>query len=201
MYEYPEHIEKLTAVFRQFPGIGRRAAERIVTSLLDWLPEQIDDFGTLVSELPERIGTCAECGAYCDKNTLCPVCADPKRNPKLLCMVENTAQLMSIECGGRYNGRYLVLGGKISPISRDMGGNLNLELLKTKAFSGTVEEIIMALGGDVESRATVSFITEMLQNAPVKISRPATGLPAGANLSFADAATIAAAFDARVALK
>ena len=150
MYEYPEYIEKLINRFRQLPGIGRRGAERVVLDLLDWAPERVEDFGETLRDMPQAVGFCPECGAYCRRGELCTVCSDPKRTPATICVVETTNQLAAIEAGGRYEGRYLVLGGHLSPIDREMGEGLNLDLLKRKAFSSEVKEVILSLGSDVE---------------------------------------------------
>ena len=114
-----------------------------------------------------------------------------------LCVVESMAQLMAVESSGRYSGRYLVLGGRISPLDNETGEGLNLEMLRTRVASGEINEVILALSSDVEGRATAVFLAEFLADYPVKLTRPALGLPAGANLSYADSATIGAAFSGR----
>ena len=113
-------------------------------------------------------------------------------------MVETVSQLLAVEAGGSYRGRYLVLGGRISPLEGEDGSGLNFNLLERQLGSGRVKEVILALSSDVEGRATTAYLAEVLRNFPVKVSRPASGLPAGANLSYADGATIAAAFAGRI---
>ena len=129
---------------------------------------------------------------------MCGICGDPRRDAAVLCVVENMPQLLAVEASGHFRGRYLVLGGKISPLESENGEGLNLRGLCDLAASGDVEEVILALSSDVEGRATAVFLAELLENYHVKVSRPALGLPAGANLSFADAATIGAALRGRV---
>ena len=109
-------------------------------------------------------------------------------------------QLVAVESSGKYNGRYLVLGGRISPLDDETGEGLNLELLRQRAGSGDIREVILALSSDVEGRATAVFLSELLAKFPVKVTRPALGLPAGANISYADAATIGAAFAGRTGI-
>lgn len=199
--QYPEAIEELIEYFRQLPGIGRRGAERLALALLDWEPDRQRLFGLAVAKLPERIGTCPECGAIAPAGKTCAICADSRRDSSLLCVVENMPQLFAVEKGNTYRGRYLVLGGRLSPLDGEDGSSLNLELLQKRASGGEVKEIILALSPDVEGRATAAYLAELLADLPVKLTRPALGLPAGSNLSFADSATISAAFSGRTDLK
>lgn len=195
--QYPEAVESLIATFRQFPGVGRRGAERMALALLGWEPERIDEFGRLLVTLPGRIGRCPECGALSEAGQCCRICSDPARDSGLLCVVETMAQLFAVESSGHYSGRYLVLGGRISPLEAETGDGLNLAALKVRADSGRVREVILALSSDVEGRATAVYLADLLRDSPVRVTRPALGLPAGANLSYADAATIGAAFSGR----
>jgi recombination protein RecR len=110
-------------------------------------------------------------------------------------------QLAAVEKALSYRGKYLVLGGRISPLDGEDGSHLNLELLRKRAESGEVKEIILALSSDVEGRATAAYLAELLSDLEIKLTRPALGLPAGANLSFADGATVSAAFSGRTAVE
>ena len=194
---YPEAAEFLIESFRQLPGVGRRGAERMVLQLLNWDPEDQRRFGLAVAKLPETLGHCPRCGGLAARDQICDICADARRDDSLLCVVEDMPQLLAVEKGMAYRGRYLVLGGRLSPLDGEDGSHLNLELLRSRAASGDVKEIILALGSDVEGRATSAYLAEMLGDLNLRITRPALGLPAGANLSFADGATISAAFSAR----
>ena len=195
---FPAHLDELMAELRQLPGIGRRAAERLALALLEHDAEELRHFGALISALPEKVTRCPECANLAEENGLCAVCRDSSRDPSLLCVVETVSQLHAVEAGGNYRGRYLVLGGRISPLDGEDGSGLNFSLLERQLGSGRVKEVILALSSDVEGRATTAYLAEVLRNFPVKVSRPASGLPAGANLSYADGATIAAAFAGRV---
>lgn len=197
---YPEALEELMSGLRQLPGIGRRAAERLALALLEWDAEELRSFGALVSTLPEKVTRCPECAGLAEENALCPVCQDDKRDDTMLCVVESMSQMLAVESGGHYRGRYLVLGGKISPLDGEDGSGLNFDLLLHRIRKNEIKEVILALSSDVEGRATGAYIAELLQDFPVRISRPASGLPAGANLSYADGATIAAAFAGRTVL-
>ena len=197
---YPEAVEELVEYLKLLPGIGRRGAERMALAMMEWEAERLHAFGSALSGLPEAVWPCPECGAFCVREKLCPICSDPRRDGSLLCVVETMTQLAAVEKGNSYRGRYLVLGGRISPLDGEDGSSLRLELLRRRAAAPEVKEVILALSSDVEGRATAAFLSELLAGLPVKITRPALGLPAGANLSYADSATIAAAFSGRTDL-
>ncbi|MBR2631926.1 MAG: recombination protein RecR [Lentisphaeria bacterium] len=199
MLHYPEAVDQLIDELRTLPGVGRRAAERMALALLERDDASLMTLGGIISAIPEKVWRCPECGVMTDKGETCEICSSPRRDRTLLCVVENMSQLLAVESSCQYNGTYLVLGGHISPIDDELGTKLNLEGLKSKASSGTVKEIILALSSDVEGRATAAFLAEMLAEYPdIRVSRPALGLPAGANLSYANAATIGAALRGRI---
>lgn len=194
---YPEAIKALMEYFRRLPGIGRRGAERLVAAMLEWPSEETYALGKSLCDLHTKIGKCPSCGAWAEHGGVCRICADPRRDQSTLCVVETMAQLVSVEASGKYFGQYLVLGGRISPLDDETGDGLNLQLLRDRVGSGKITEVILALSSDVEGRATAVFLSELLEGFPVKLTRPAQGLPAGANLSYADAATIGAALAGR----
>ena len=198
---YPEAMESLIAALKQLPGIGRRGAERLALSLLEWEPEKLEFLGTLLGTRPQTVGTCPECGALADAGQLCAVCREPQRDPGIVCVVETMAQMFAIESSGNFRGRYHVLGGRISPMEAETGAGLNLPRLLERARSGSVREVILALSSDVEGRATAVYIAGLLRELPVRVTQPALGLPAGANLSYADGATITAALSGRTEVK
>ena len=198
---YPETLDELIEYFKLLPGIGRRGAERMALAMLEWDENRLRNFGSVISALPDTVGNCPECGAIAPAGETCAICADSRRDSSLLCVVENMPQLFAVEKGNTYRGRYLVLGGRLSPLDGEDGSSLNLELLHKRASGGEVKEIILALSPDVEGRATAAYLAELLAGLPVKLTRPALGLPAGSNLSFADSATISAAFSGRTDLK
>lgn len=199
--QYPEALEELIAYFKLLPGVGRRGAERMVLSMLDWDADQQRDFGRALAALPENIGYCPDCGAVCAPQKKCDICADLRRDRSQICVVETMSQLFAVEKGNYYRGCYVVLGGRISPLDGEDGSSLNIPLLRRRAADPETKEIILALSSDVEGRATAAFLAEQLADLPVKLTRPALGLPAGANLSYADGATIAAAFSGRTGIE
>ena len=198
---YPDAVEELVGAFRQLPGIGRRGAERLVLAMLNWEPENLRLLGKLIAGLPESVGRCPECGMLANAGELCFICRQPARDATTVCVVENASQVIAIESSGNFRGRYHVLGGRISPMDAETGSGLNLPRLLERARSGSVREVILALSSDVEGRATAVYIAGLLRELPVRVTQPALGLPAGANLSYADGATITAALSGRTEVK
>ena len=128
---------------------------------------------------------------------LCPICQSPKRDRSVICVVEDFTQLRTIESGGAYRGLYHILGGKLAPLEGRTAESLAIPSLLKRLADGSVKEVILALCPDVEGRATEVYLSGLLKEKGVRISRLAQGLPAGTDLSFADAATISAALSGR----
>ena len=197
MKTYPAAIEELMLFLKQLPGVGKRGAERMVMDILDWEKSDIASFANAVLKIATDITFCPECGNCAEHGQLCSICSDPRRDNTTLCVVETIPRLLAVESGGSYRGKYLVLGGKLSPLDGENGENLNFDLLLKQSAKPELKEIILALSSDVEGRATMIYLTELLKDFQGSLTRPAQGLPAGANLSFADSATVAAAFSGR----
>lgn len=199
--DYPDILENLIRQLKSLPGIGRRGAERMALSMLKWPPETLRSFGALLQSLPEEVTHCPQCGNLTGSGTLCPVCSDLRRDASVVCVVEEFSQIRTMEKSRQYQGMYHVLGGKLSPLDRRSGEDLFLTPLLDRLASGQIKEVILALGTDVEGRATAIYLTGLVEPYGCKITQLAQGLPAGADLSYADAATVAAALAGRVAVK
>ncbi len=195
---YPEAVVELTELLKGLPGVGRRSAERMALAMLNWQPEKLDALGSLLSELLERVGFCPECGHLSEPDKLCSICASSNRDHSIICVVEDSAQVINIEKSGLFRGIYHILGGKLAPLEGRNPESLNIDKLRARLADGTVKELVLALSSDVEGRATAVYIASQFKDSDVKITRPASGLPAGSNISYADPETIAAAFSGRI---
>lgn len=195
--EYPEALETLIELFKGLPGVGRRGAERMALAILKWPEEKLEKLALALRELPVAIGRCPECGAWAAAGERCRVCAAPGRDRRVVCVVEEPQQIFTIEKSGQFRGFYHVLGGRLSPLDGENGENLSTGRLLERVGEGEITEVILALSSDVEGRATAVYLADLLKPSGVKITQVASGLPAGANLAYADAATIGAAFSYR----
>jgi len=200
MSKYPVGLEETVDFLKGLPGIGRRSAERIALSLLNWPQEKLDTLAELLHELKERVTFCPECHNLAEDGGVCDICASAGRDRGVICVVEDPGQIINIEKTGLYHGVYHVLGGKLAPLQGKGPDALHLDTLRQRLAAGNVHELIIALSSDVEGRATALYLADQFQSETIKITRLASGLPAGSDISFADSETIAAAFSGRVKL-
>ena len=199
MINYPDSVEKLMKLLKRLPGVGKRGAERYALDMLKWDNDQLAELGELLQNLNNEIGVCPECGALSNAGENCNLCSAPNRDKSLLCVVEDFSQLCSIENSNVYHGLYHILGGKISPLDDEFGENLRIEELLERVQKNQVKEVIIALGADVEARASAIYIADLLKDIPdLKITQLSQGIPAGANLTYADGATINLALRNRI---
>lgn len=198
--KYPKALTDITDILKTLPGVGKRSAERMAFSMLKWQEEKLKTLGDTIKTLKEKITFCPECGNLASEGKLCDVCAAPARDKSLVCVVEESAQIFSIEENGFFKGVYHVLGGKLSPLEGKGIEDLSIDRLKRRVESLGVKELILALSSDVEGQATAVYLAETFRDSGVKITRLAQGLPAGSDISYADSATIAIAFNGRTAL-
>ena len=198
--KYPEALKLLMEALKSFPGVGKRSAERMTFAVLKWPDDKKKAVGDLISGLSYAVGSCEVCGNIADAGAKCAYCSDASRDPSVICVVEEPPQISGIEGGGFYRGLYHVLDGRLAPLDGKHAEDLNIESLLARVGDGGVTEVILALGQDVEGRATAIYLADLLKTSGVKVSRLASGIPVGADLSYADSATIAAALNGRVPL-
>jgi recombination protein RecR len=194
---YPDALKKLIKTINRLPGIGSRTAERLALSLYDWQENELIHFGTQLQELKQKVTPCKQCGNFSSENELCEICKDTTRNFRQLCIIESASQISVIEKSGSFKGLYHVLGGRLSPINGHGPDKLNL---KIRERCERVEEIIMATSSDFDGEATAAYIARELQGLPIEISRISRGIPMGADISYADSASMAIALNTRQTL-
>lgn len=192
----PEAVTTLIAALGKLPGIGPRSAERIALHVIQADPASISDLARALTHAREVIRQCGNCGALTEE-PICSLCADPKRDGTLLCVVEKAVDILSIEKSGTFKGKYHVLGGRLSPLNGVQPEDLNLVMLEERLTREPVAEVVLALGSDVEGDATSYYLAKRLLRPGLKITRIAHGLPAGTGLEFADQLTLSRALEGR----
>ncbi len=199
---YPSALAEMMELFKTLPGVGKRSAERMVLAVLKWDDSKLAAMSDILKDLRLRVGICSVCGNLADQTEnskpLCPFCAAPDRDVTSLCVVEDALQIRSVEAGGVFHGVYHVLGGRIAPLEGKDIASLTIDRLEERLDEGIIREVILALSPDVEGQATAVYLANRLKDRNLRISRPARGLPAGSDLSYADPATIAAALNGRI---
>jgi recombination protein RecR len=182
-------LENAVNEFAKLPGIGRKSALRLVLHLLKQDVQEVELFGNSLIQLRSEIKHCKICHNISDTD-LCSICANPSRNPSLICVVENIKDVMSIENTHQFNGLYHVLGGIISPMDGVGPSDLEIESLVKRAEEGTIEEVILALSTTMEGDTTNFFIFKKLKNTTIKISTLARGVSIGDELEYTDEVTL-----------
>lgn len=171
------------------PGVGKKTALRLVLDLLKRDPRDVEKFANSFIELIKNIKKCSSCGVIAD-NDICNICMNPKRDHKLICVVEDLRDVLAIEATESFQGVYHVLGGVISPMEGIGPGDLHLEPLLKKAQSGELDEIILALSATMEGDTTNFYIYKKVGNSHVKISTLSRGVAIGTELHYADEITL-----------
>jgi recombination protein RecR len=189
-------IDDLVTEFARLPGIGRKTASRLTYHLLKQPPEQSRRLSYALGVLADRVHPCARC-ANVTEEELCAICRDPRRDPSVICAVEEASDIGAIERAGEFRGVYHVLGGRLSPLDGIGPEDLTVERLVERVTQGTVREVILATNASLEGEATALYVQRQLTPRGVLVSRIARGLPVGGDLEYADGVTIAQALTAR----
>lgn len=192
----PESLNNLIEQFQKLPTIGRKSAERLAMSIVDRDEQSVIDFANSLIEVKNKIRHCQICGNLTEDD-ICNICKDFTRDEEHICIVEDVKNLIAIEKSHAYRGKYHVLGGLISP-SDDIGPEkLNIDKLLKRIENENIKEIILAISSTIEGETTILFITNLLKNKNVKISKIAQGIPVGSNLEYFDQLTLERALEDR----
>lgn len=190
MDRFPSRLlENAVNEFAKLPGIGRKSALRLVLHLLKQDIQDVEIFGNSLIQLRSEIKHCKICHNISDTD-VCSICANPTRNPALICVVENIKDVMSVENTHQFNGLYHVLGGIISPMDGIGPSDLEIESLVNRVNEGVAEEVILALSTTMEGDTTNFFIFKKLKNTNIKISTLARGVSIGDELEYTDEVTL-----------
>ena len=194
--DYPAPVQNLIAQLARLPGIGRRSAERIALHLLKANGDANRQLAQSILDAKVKIRNCSRCGSYTEHDP-CEICASPRRDQSSICVVEGPNDILILERAGVHKGVYHALMGRISPLNGVGPTKLRIAPLLERVSREKPTEVILALGADVESEATASYLIDQLKSLGVSVSRIALGLPAGGTLEMADEVTLARALEGR----
>ncbi len=192
-------IEQLIQLLARLPGLGPRSARRAALHLINRKDQLLAPLAAAMAVARDKIVICETCGNV-DTSTPCTICADPRRDAALICVVEEVADLWALERAGVIKGRYHVLGGTLSPLDGVGPEELNIAKLIERAHGEEVKEILLALNATVEGQSTAHYLMDQLETCDVTVSQLAHGVPVGGELDYLDEGTLAAAIKARKTL-
>ncbi|HUC21167.1 MAG TPA: recombination mediator RecR [Streptosporangiaceae bacterium] len=193
---YEGVVQDLIDELGQLPGVGPKGAQRIAFYLLSADPVDLKRLATVLIEVTERVKFCRVCFNVAEEDE-CRICRDARRDPSVICVVEEPKDVAAIEKIREFRGRYHVLGGAISPIDGVGPDDLRIRELMTRLADGAVTEIILATDPNLEGEATATYLARMIKPIGLRVTRPASGLPVGGELEYADEVTLGRAFEGR----
>ena len=189
-------LESIIKIFSKMPGLGPRSAQRLVFHLIKKREIILNQLILSLENLNNKIKYCEICGNV-TLDTMCEVCSDKSRDNGLVCVVEDISDLWAMNRSGAFNGVFHVLGGLLSPIEGIGPEELKISTLSQRVASGSVKEIVLALGATITGQTTANYIFQELEKYSIKITSLAQGVPVGGELDYLDDSTIVAAFNAR----
>ncbi|MBW6531869.1 MULTISPECIES: recombination mediator RecR [Sphingomonas] len=189
-------IEALTNALARLPGFGPRSARRAVLHLVKKREGALAPLRSALVAVEERLSTCSTCGNV-DTTDPCAICADPRRDDRSLCVVEDVADLWALERSRLFPGRFHVLGGRLSALEGVRPEDLAIEPLLARVAGGGVDEVVLAMNATLEGQTTAHYLAERLERFPVRLTQLAHGLPVGGELDYLDEGTLAQALRAR----
>ena len=195
---YSSQINKLIEQLSKLPGIGAKSAQRLAFHIINLPKEQVEELAGAMREARNNIRYCKECFTLTDQE-LCPICSSPKRNHKVIMVVENTRDLAAYEKTGKYDGVYHVLHGAISPMLGIGPGDIKLKELMLRLQSD-VEEVIIATNSSLEGETTAMYISKLVKPTGIKVTRIASGVPVGGDLEYIVKVSLLRALEGRTEL-
>jgi recombination protein RecR len=193
---YEGAIQDLIDELGRLPGIGPKSAQRIAFHIIQSERVDISRLADVLRTVKEKVKFCTECGNISEEE-LCRICRDPRRDPTLICVGEESKDVIAIEKTREFRGKYHVLGGAISPIDGIGPENLRIRELMVRLAATEIQEIIIATDPNLEGEATATYLSRLLKPLGMKVSRLASGLPVGGDLEYADEVTLGRAFEGR----
>jgi recombination protein RecR len=193
---YAESLAKLIDELQKLPGIGPKSAQRLAFHLLGSSRKSVEELTAAMVQAKDRLKYCSVCFNITDIDP-CKICSDGSRDSKVICVVAEPKDLVAIERSGAYNGKYHVLGGVISPLDGVEPDSLRIRELLSRVGKNSVKELVLAISPTTEGEATIIYLTKLLKPLGIKLTRIAYGLPIGADMDYADPATLSKALEGR----
>jgi recombination protein RecR len=193
---YDGIVQELIDELGRLPGVGPKSAQRIAFHILQTPSFDVSRLAKLLAEVRERVKFCERCGNVSEAD-LCAICRDPRRDQTLICVVEDAKDVSAIERTREFRGLYHVLGGAINPMAGVGPNELRIRELMTRLADGTVQEIILATNPNLEGEATAAYLSRLMGDMQIAVTRLASGLPVGGDLEYADEVTLGRAFAGR----
>ena len=193
---YEGAVQDLIDELGRLPGIGPKSAQRLAFHILEADPDDMERLVAAITAVKERVKFCQICGNVSEQET-CAICRDARRDPSVICVVEESKDVLAVERTRAFRGRYHVLGGAINPIAGIGPDQLRIRELLNRLNDDAVTEIIIATNPNLEGEATSTYLARMLQSIGIKVTRLASGLPVGGDLEYADEITLGRAFEGR----
>ena len=195
---YGSQLSRLIEQLSSLPGIGSKTAQRLAFHIVNMPVEKVQALADSIIDAKKNVRYCRECFTMTDQE-LCPICSNPRRNHRMIMVVENTRDLAAYEKTGKYDGVYHVLHGAISPMLGIGPGDIRLKELMTR-LQGDVDEVIIATNSSLEGVTTAMYISKLIKPTGIKVSRIASGVPVGGDLEYIDEVTLLRALEGRVEL-
>lgn len=196
---YTLPVQNLIDHLGRLPGIGPRSAQRIAFHLLKLPAEDVQRLTQAISDAKERVRFCSQCFNFAE-DELCPICADPRRDSSVICVVEESRDIIPLERTGEFKGRYHVLLGVMNPIEGIGPDQLKMRELVMRIGSEDVREVIVCTNPNTEGEVTAQYLARLLEPFGIRVTRPASGLPVGGDLEYADELTLGRALNGRRAM-
>ena len=193
---YTIPVQVLIDQLGRMPGIGPKSAQRIAFHLLKLPAEDVERLAGAITDAKAKVRFCSQCFNFAE-DVLCPICADPRRDPTVLCVVEESSDIIALERTGEFHGRYHVLLGVMNPIDGIGPEQLKIRELVIRLSSEEITEIIVCTNPNTEGEVTASYLGRLLKPFNIRVTRPASGLPVGGDLEYADELTLGRAINGR----
>ena len=197
MKSLPNSAKKLIQEFSNLPGIGKKTAQRLTFYILQIEEEKVSSLSAALLDIKEKIHNCRVCNGITE-DKICSICTDSNRDCNIICVVENSHDIIVFEKTNGFNGRYHVLGGTLSPLDGIGPDDLNIQSLLERIDDGM--EVILATNSNVEGETTALYLTKILSNKEISLSRLARGIPIGSDLGYIDSATLVRAMEGRTSV-